>query len=43
MPSYKAQVPVDDRWKIVAYVRALQRSQSATKKDVPENVLSEIK
>lgn len=43
MPSYKAQVPVDDRWKIVAYVRALQRSQSATIKDVPENILSEIK
>ena len=43
MPSYKAQVPVEDRWKIVAYVRALQRSQSATIKDVPEDILSEIK
>jgi len=27
MPSYKAQVPVADRWAIVAYVRALQKSQ----------------
>jgi mono/diheme cytochrome c family protein len=27
MPSYGAQVPVDDRWAIVAYVRALQMSQ----------------
>jgi mono/diheme cytochrome c family protein len=27
MPSYGAQVPVDDRWAIVAYVRALQLSQ----------------
>lgn len=26
MPSYGAQIPVDDRWAIVAYVRALQRS-----------------
>jgi mono/diheme cytochrome c family protein len=27
MPDYKAQVPVRDRWAIVAYVRALQLSQ----------------
>ena len=27
MPSYAAQIPVDDRWAIVAYVRALQLSQ----------------
>lgn len=27
MPSYGSQVPVDDRWAIVAYVRALQLSQ----------------
>src|SRR5262245_20570042 len=35
MPSYAAQVPVDDRWAIVAWVRVLQRSQSATLADVP--------
>ena len=29
MPSYSAQIPVDDRWAIVAYVRALQLSQNA--------------
>ena len=28
MPSYAYQVPVSDRWAIVAYVRALQRSQN---------------
>jgi mono/diheme cytochrome c family protein len=28
MPSYSAQIPVDDRWAIVAYVRALQLSQN---------------
>jgi hypothetical protein len=27
MPSYSAQIPAVDRWKIVAYVRALQISQ----------------
>ncbi len=36
MPSYAAQVPVDDRWAIVSYIRALQRSQHATLADVPE-------
>jgi len=27
MPSYAGQIPVEDRWAIVAYVRALQLSQ----------------
>jgi mono/diheme cytochrome c family protein len=27
MPSYAAQIPTEDRWAIVAYVRALQLSQ----------------
>ena len=35
MPGYAAQVPVRDRWAIVAYVRALQLSQHATLADVP--------
>jgi hypothetical protein len=35
MPSYAAQIPVEDRWAIVAYVRALQLSQNATLRDVP--------
>ena len=29
MPDYAAQIPVQDRWAIVAYVRALQLSQHA--------------
>jgi hypothetical protein len=33
MPSYAAQIPVHDRWAIVAYVRALQFSQSARIED----------
>ena len=43
MPSYKAQVPVDDRWAIVAYMRALQKSQNASKEDIPEEIRSGIK
>jgi len=35
MPDYKAQVNARDRWLIVAYIRALQLSQSATAADVP--------
>jgi len=35
MPAYGRQIPRDDAWAIVAYVRALQRSQNATPEDVP--------
>jgi mono/diheme cytochrome c family protein len=28
MPAYGAQMPVDDRWAVIAYVRALQVSQA---------------
>jgi mono/diheme cytochrome c family protein len=35
MPDYASQIPPDDRWKIVAYIRALQLSQNATANDVP--------
>ena len=37
MQDYAAQIPVRDRWAIVAYVRALQLSQNATLNDVPES------
>lgn len=36
MPDYATQIVPDDRWAIVAYVRALQLSQNATPDDVPE-------
>ena len=36
MPAYGPQIPVEDRWAIVLYVRALQRSQHARLEDVPE-------
>lgn len=35
MPDYASQVSPQDRWKIVAYIRALQLSQNATRVDVP--------
>jgi mono/diheme cytochrome c family protein len=37
MPSYGKQIPEADRWAIVAYVRALQRSMTGTEQDVPES------
>lgn len=36
MRGYAHQIPVADRWAIVAYVRALQRSQHAAVDDVPQ-------
>jgi len=36
MPDYASQISPQDRWDIVAYVRALQLSQNATMADVPE-------
>jgi mono/diheme cytochrome c family protein len=35
MSDYASQVSPEDRWKIVAYIRALQLSQNATRADVP--------
>jgi mono/diheme cytochrome c family protein len=43
MPDYRAQIPVRDRWAIVAYVRALQLSQRAPLSDVPEAERSKIR
>jgi len=44
MPDYAAQISPEDRWKIVAYIRALQLSQNATQADaagqtIPSNPL----
>ena len=35
MSGYAAQIPTEDRWAIVAYVKALQRSQTADLIDLP--------
>ena len=36
MPDYAAQITPEDRWNIVAYIRALQLSQNTSMADVPE-------
>lgn len=35
MAGYEAQIPIEDRWAIALYVKALQRSQNAPLEDVP--------
>jgi hypothetical protein len=35
MPDYSDQIPPDDRWAIIAYLRALQVSRTGTINDVP--------
>ncbi|PAY20359.1 hypothetical protein CKO51_06850 [Rhodopirellula sp. SM50] len=37
MPGYAGQIKLKDRWAIVAYVRALQKSQNASMDLVPES------
>jgi mono/diheme cytochrome c family protein len=42
MPDYAAQIPVRDRWTIVAYVRALQLSHNASFNDVPPDARGQL-
>lgn len=42
MLGYGHSVTVNDRWAIIAYLRALQRSQSATAADVPPEARVEL-
>jgi mono/diheme cytochrome c family protein len=42
MPAYGSQVPVADRWAIVAYLAALRRSQHARLDDVPPELRAAI-
>jgi mono/diheme cytochrome c family protein len=43
MGAYGANVTVEDRWAVIAYVRALERSQLATAEDVPDPYSSQFK
>lgn len=43
MPAYGPQIDVHDRWAIVAYVRALQRSQNASIEDVPAELRDQLR
>lgn len=42
MPSYGSRIPVDDRWRIAAYIRVLQYSQHASLNDVPPDKRAEL-
>lgn len=42
MPPYAAQITVRDRWAIVAYIRALQVSQSGTVADLPPDMRGKL-
>lgn len=42
MPSYASRVSPDDRWRVIAYVRALQLAESATLADVPADQRNNI-
>jgi len=43
MPPYGDQIPPADRWAIVAYIRALQRSQNARLEDIPPHVQADLR
>jgi mono/diheme cytochrome c family protein len=38
MPSYSAQIPAPDRWKIIAYIRVLQMSQGTDPAKLPPDI-----
>lgn len=42
MQGYGPQIPINDRWAIIAYLRALQRSRLASLEDVPAEVRAEL-
>lgn len=43
MPDYRGQIEPADRWAIIAYIRALQRSQQATLADVPPEQAAKLR
>ena len=43
MGGYAANIDIEDRWAVVAYLRALQRSRLATVDDVPEFARENLK
>jgi mono/diheme cytochrome c family protein len=43
MYSYAARVEPDDRWRIAAYIRVLQRSQNARPTDLPADLPADVR
>ena len=42
MYSYASRVPPEDRWAIIAYIRALQLSRHAAIEDVPQDARAQL-
>jgi mono/diheme cytochrome c family protein len=42
MPDYASQIPVEDRWKIIAYLRALQLSRRLKMEDLSEEERNKV-
>ena len=43
MPGYGDLIPVEDRWAILLYLRALQQSRAASVLDIPEDMISSLR
>ncbi len=43
MPGYASQIKTEDRWAIIMYVRALQRSRNGSVSDVPPDARASLK
>jgi mono/diheme cytochrome c family protein len=43
MMGYGNQVTPDERWAVICYIRALQRSQNVAAKDLPEELRKQLK
>jgi hypothetical protein len=43
MPSYRAQLPPQDRWAVVAYLQALWLSQRARLDELPASMQAEAR
>ena len=43
MQGYAAQIPVEDRWAVIAYVRALQLSRLGDVSDLPPELAAKLK
>ncbi|MGO8969059.1 MAG: c-type cytochrome [Myxococcaceae bacterium] len=43
MPSFAGEIPLDERWAVVAYLRALQLSQNTPVQALPEDVQRRLK
>jgi mono/diheme cytochrome c family protein len=42
MPAYAADIPVEERWGVVAYLEALRHSQNARLEDAPPEVRAQL-